>query len=264
MTGQEYQEQKIVLVTGASSGIGRATAFLLSHGNYKIILVARRSDKLNTLKNEIGTNAISMPCDCSNYIDLKNLCQEILGIFGAPDIIIHCAGAGVWREIEETTPEQLKSMMAVPFESAFNINAIFIPEMMKKKSGLLIHVNSPVCYFPWGGATGYASARWALRGMHEALNQDLEGMGVKSCQITFGEVKSEYFESNPNSHEKIPKISFFIPVQTPEQCAKVIERVIGKPKRNTFHPLMLRVFIILNQFFPFITESSIRFTQRKR
>ena len=264
MISGENTINKFVLITGASSGIGRATAILLSRSNYKIILVARRSDKLDSLKNSIGTNVTSMPCDCSDYFALKNMCRKILDDFGVPDIIIHCAGAGVWREIEETTPEQLKSMMAVPFESAFNINAIFLPEMIKKKSGLLVHVNSPVCYFPWAGATGYASARWALRGLHEALNQDLEGLGIRSCQIVFGEVKSDYFESNPNSHQKIPRISVFIPVQTPDQCATVIKNVIRKPKRNTFHPFMLRIFIIIHQLFPIISEFLIKITQRKR
>ena len=264
MTFRQHSRKEIVLVTGASSGIGRAAAVLLSEGDYQVILVARRSDKLNKIINEIGESSISIPCDCSKPQEIKTLCQTILEDIGVPDIIIHCAGAGIWREIEETSPEQLKSMMAVPFESAFNINAFFIPEMIKKKSGLLIHINSPVCYFPWAGATGYASARWALRGMHEALNQDLEKLGVRSCQIIFGEVTSEYFKSNPNSHHKIPKISAFIPIQTPEKCAKVIKKVIKKPRQNTFHPLILRVFLIAHQFLPIFTEMLIRLTQRKR
>ena len=87
------------------------------------------------------------------------------------------------------------------------------------------------------GATAYTASRWALRGLHEALRQDLRGTGVTSSLIYFGEVSSEYFEANPDSHEHIPSLGSWIPVSTPERCAEVILGVVRRPRAVVFHPL---------------------------
>jgi short-subunit dehydrogenase len=80
-----------------------------------------------------------------------------------------------------------------------------------------------------------------LRGLHEALCQDLRGTGVRSSLVYFGEVSSEYFEANPGSHEHIPKLAAPIPLSTPERCADVLLRVVRRPRRVVFYPFALRL-----------------------
>ena len=104
--------------------------------------------------------------------------------------------------------------------------------MLARRSGVMIHVNSPAAEMVWPSCTGYAAARFALRGLHEALSQDLAGTGVRSCQVIFGEVSSEYWENNPGSRAYVPKISKTIPVMTPEACARVLLRVAERPRRQ--------------------------------
>jgi NADP-dependent 3-hydroxy acid dehydrogenase YdfG len=133
-------------------------------------------------------------------------------------------------------------MMGAPYFAAFNMTHAFMPELLRRRKGLIIHVNSPACRLVWPGATGYAAARWALRGLHEALCQDLAGTGVRSAHVLLGKVNSDYFAANPGSEEHLPGAAKIIPVLTPEECARVIMDIVHRPRREVVYPFMLRMF----------------------
>ena len=132
-------------------------------------------------------------------------------------------------------------MMAAPFLAAFNVCHAFMTDMLDARAGTIIHVGSPASRIPWPGATGYSSSRWALRGLHESLCQDLRGTGVASCHVVFGEVSSPYFDHNPGVRESMPKLGRLIPVISSERCAEVIARTARHPRRQVVTPTMLRL-----------------------
>ena len=132
-------------------------------------------------------------------------------------------------------------MMGAPYFAAANTSRAFLEDMLNNGKGHLIHVGSPASVMPWPGATGYTASRWALRGLHEALWQDLRGTGVRTSMVYFGEVTSEYFEANPGSHRYMPSLAAPIPVSSPEQCAEVLLKVVYRPRRVVFYPFTLRV-----------------------
>ena len=147
--------------------------------------------------------------------------------------------------------------------AAANTCRAFIEDMMARKQGLFIHVGSPASVMPWPGATAYTASRWALRGLHEALCQDLRGTGVRSSLVYFGEVSSEYFEANPGSHEHIPTLAAPIPVSTPERCAEVLLKVVCRPRRVVFYPFALRFMAWLAAITPGPTRWLIARTGRR-
>src|SRR5205823_5735359 len=106
---------------------------------------------------------------------------------------------------------EVQSMLGAPYLAAFHVTHAFMAAMLSAGRGVVIHVQSPASRIPFPGATAYASARFALRGLHEALCQDLRGTGVTSCEVMFGEVSSSYFDNNPGTHEHIPKIANLVP-----------------------------------------------------
>jgi uncharacterized protein len=114
--------------------------------------------------------------------------------------------------------------------------------MLARRSGQVIHIDSAASIVPWPGATGYTATRSALRGLHEALLQDLRGTGIRSSRIVFGEVSSQYFAHNAGTHERIPTISRTIPVTSPERCAEAILGVIGSRRELVVHPFTLRLY----------------------
>jgi NADP-dependent 3-hydroxy acid dehydrogenase YdfG len=234
----------IAVVTGASSGIGAATARALAAGGWRVVLVARRADRLEALADELsatGGEARPEPLDAADGTAVDAMADRVRAAWGEPELVVNSAGAGLWRFLEETTAEQVDTMIGAPYLAAAHTSRAFLGAMIAAGRGLLVHVGSPASVIPWPGAATYTASRWALRGLHEALIQDLRGTGVASSLVYFGEVSSAYFEANPGSQEHIPRLGRWIPVTTPERCAEVILRVVRHPRRVAYHPVALRL-----------------------
>lgn len=256
----------LAVVTGASSGIGAATAVALASKGWRLVLVARTRSKLEEVAASVsafGGISTVEAVDAADGAEVLSMADRICGTMGVPDLIVNSAGAGRWLFIEETSPEELQRMMEAPFLAAFNTCHAFMEDMLERRSGTLIHVGSPAARIPWPGATGYTSSRWALRGLHEALCQDLRGTGVRSCHVVFGEVSSPYFDNNPGTRESMPTLGKIIPVLTPEQCARIILRTVERPRRHVVAPTALRLMYWLAAVAPGPTRWLIAHTGRR-
>ena len=231
-----------------------------------MVLVARRESRLSELAGEIssaGGEAIAEPLDGADGGAVLAMAGRVLSAWGSPSLVVNSAGAGVWRFLEETSPVQIAEMMGAPYLAAANISHAFLASMLAAGRGHLVHVGSPASVMPWPGATAYTASRWALRGLHEALHMDLVGTGVRTSLVYLGEVSSEYFEANPDSHQHIPKIGSWIPVSTPERCAEVILGVVRRPRRVVYYPFALRLMAWFAAVFPGPTRGLIALTGRR-
>jgi len=258
---------RVAVVTGASSGIGAATARLLGVRGWSVVLVARRAARLEALAGEIeraGGRVLVSALDAADADAVDAMARTTLGRFGVPDVVVNSAGGGVWRWMEDTSREELDGMLGAPFLAAWNTTRAFLPAMLERRSGTVVHIGSPASLAPWPGATGYTTSRWALRGLHEALRQDLAGTGVRTCHVVFGEVTSEYFEANPDTHQHIPRVARIIPVITPERAAQVVVRTIDRPRTQVFHPRVLGLMQVANRLSPGSVALLARRTGRRR
>ena len=102
--------------------------------------------------------------------------------------------------------------------------------------------------------------RAVQRGLHEALRADLHGTGVRSCHLVLGKVSSEYFQHNPGAEERIPAISRTIPTLTPEECARIIARLMRRPRAQAVYPFMLRMYYWMSLVFPGAVRTLLRVT----
>lgn len=255
---------ELAVITGASSGIGAATARRLAAGGRKVVLVARSRSPLEELAGEIGDRAVVEVCDAGEGDAVLEMAERVRRIHGVPDLIVNCAGAGRWEWIEDTSPTEAAEMMRAPYLAAYNVTRAFIRGMLDRRSGIVIHVNSPAAFVTWPSTTGYAASRWALRGFHEALSDDLWRTGVQSCHLVFGRVSSAYFDHNPGTAEKLPLLGKTMRAVTPQKCAEVIEDLARRPRRQVFFPFQLRLYYWSFLLLPWFTHWLMRSTGSTR
>ena len=226
---------RLVVVTGASAGIGEAIARRLAAGGDRVVLLARRLDRLQALADEIGGHPYAV--DLAVAADVEQVCRRILDEHGTPDVIINNAGAGRFTSIEETSNDEAAQQMALPYFAAFHTTRGFIEPMLARGSGVIFQINSPVAVVPWPGAVGYAAARFALRGFTEALRQDLHGTGLQVGSLMPTRVHSDYFDANPESVERVPRVEWMVGTMTPDEVAEAVERCLARrPGKDSHAP----------------------------
>ena len=255
---------KTALITGASSGIGADAARHLAKAGFQVTLVARNQQRLEAVAAEISTPTVVDACDVSSGDEVLKLADRVRSRTGVPDVVVNSAGAGQWKFIEDTLPEEASQMIEVPFLAAFYMTHAFMRDMVTRGSGVFVHVNSGASIFPWPSSVGYTSARWALRGLNEALNQDLVGTGVSSCNLVLGRVESPYFDNNPESEEAMPGVSKLVRNLSTDECGRLIAKLTRRPKREVVHPGLLYAFSLVNRVTPSLVRYLLRTTGKKR
>ena len=250
-------EGKTVLITGASQGIGAATAELVAARGARVVLVARSAQGLSEHAERItatGGRAVVQTADLADSAQIVALAARILGEFGPPDVLVNNAGVGRWLFLDETEQDELTGMAAVPFLAAARLTRELLPAMRERGTGRIVNVNSPISRMPIPGATGYTSARYALRGLTAALRLDLRSTGIGVSEVIPSKVNSQYWVNNPGAEDRVPSISRLIPDVTPEQCAAAIVSVIEKDRTELIFPWQLKAFEIGSRLFPGMTH----------
>lgn len=246
---------KVALITGASSGLGAATARALADAGARVLLVARRSPELEQVAGSIRSgSATTYSVDLSSASAVAELAERINGDVGTPDIIVNNAGAGRWKFVDETSPEEAVQMMAVPYFATFFVVHAFLPAMLRRNSGHIVNVSSVASRFVWPGATAYTAARWAVRGFSEALRADLARTNIRVTLFESGVIQSDYWAHNPGSRERVPKMGKLIPELTAEAAANAIVRGIDREQKLVVVPFMMKLTYWQHALFPGVVQ----------
>ncbi len=259
---------RVVVVTGASSGIGAATALAVARRHARAVaLLARTAAALDRVAGEVrALGAEALPCavDLADPAAVERARAAVERSLGVPDVLVNDAGAGRWLFVEETSPREAVQMMAVPYFAAFHATRAFLSGMVSRGSGHVVNVTSPAAWVPWPGATGYAAARWAMRGFTEALRADLRGTGVGVTLFAPGKVSSPYFEHNPGVEERMPGVARLYRTLTPEEAAEALVRGVERGAGLVVAPALLRLTVWFQRFWPGAVSSLVVRTGAKR
>jgi len=245
MKDQPFFQDKVVLITGASSGIGRATALIFAQLNAKVVLASRNEEKLKALKQEIeskGGQALIIKTDVSSFEDTQRMVMTAILKWGKIDLLI--ANAGVY--IKDISHEiNIKS-----FEESFNINFFgtlhsiksVLPEMKRQGKGHIVIVNSLDAKKGIIGDSPYVAAKSALDGFGDVLRQELKGCGINITSIYPARVETPMIEKI-----RVPWIS---PKISPFKVAKAIVKGIKRNKAIVIVPSSNFLLGSLNNMFP--------------
>ncbi len=249
-----FFQDKVAIVTGASSGIGRATALALAREGARVALAARREGLLQEVAHEIeaqGGEALVVPTDVTDREQVQNLVNCTLEQWGQVDILVANAGVYVRSPIRELRVEDLEYSMAVNFYGSVYPVLAVLPHMLERRQGHIVLVTS------MDGKKGippdapYVAAKFALAGFGDVLRQELHGTGVYATVVFPGRVDTPLIENL-----KVPRISAKIP---PEKVAAAILRGIRRRQPEIIVPWQARMLIYAHVLSPRLADWGVRF-----
>jgi len=188
-------EDPVFLITGASSGIGAATARRAAEQGYRLVLAARSEDKLQELAGELGgpERMLAQPCDVTSFEEQQKLVARTLETFGALDVAFANAGFGAARGFQQGDPEQWRAMVLTNVLGvAYTIRAT-LPALEQSRGHFLL-TSSVAGRRPLPGSL-YSATKFAVSAMGEALRQDVGGSGIRVTLIAPGKVDTPFFDS---------------------------------------------------------------------
>ncbi len=247
--------QKVVIITGASSGIGRALSQLYVDRGAKVVMAARNEEKLNTLAEELtvkGGDVYPVKTDVSKEVDCKNLIDKTLEKYGRVDILINNAGISMRAMFKDTDLEVIRQLMNVNYWGTVQCTKYALPHILKQK-GSIVGVISIVGHVGLPARTGYASSKFAIRGFLDTLRIEhlKDGLHVLVAAPGFTEsnIRKTALTGDGNQQGDTPRNESGM--MTSEEVAQRIAKAIDKRKRSlilTFTEGKLTVF--LGKFFP--------------
>lgn len=261
-------EGKIVLVTGASSGIGRQAAFdFASAGAMVIILVARTESKLAELENiikvskEVGhVNVVSYCCDVANKQQVLQLAGEVIGRFGYVDILVNNAGIGIYGRLVDQTAEDLESVMRTNYLGTAYLTKALLGPMLKRRSGHIVNIASVAGSFGVAGLAGYSASKYAVLGFSESLYHELHGSGVRITVVSPIGVKTNFF-NHPSFGMKPNFAGFFL---EPKTVSKAILKASCSSRLEIIVPFYIRGGVWLKDTFPYMLNPLIGWLFRRQ
>jgi NADP-dependent 3-hydroxy acid dehydrogenase YdfG len=218
----------VFLITGASTGIGEATARRAVEAGYRVVLGARSLDKLETLAEELGGEemAFAQRCDVTEWADQEALVQAALDRYGRIDVALANAGFGAKRGFLEESPEFWKSMVLTNvYGCALTIRAT-LPALKESKGHLLL-TGSVAGRRALAGSL-YSATKWAVTAMGEAARLELNGTGVRVTLIEPGSVDTPFFDSPPEG------------ALEPDDIARAVLYAVSQPPHVDVNELLIR------------------------
>jgi short-subunit dehydrogenase len=242
---------KVTLVTGASAGIGLAVARKLAGGGMKVVLVARRKDRLAAIAEELrsrGLTALAMPADLMHQEERERVYDEARRLWGDVDILVNNAGLGWYGYACRMPWEVAREMIEVNVAALVHLTLLCLPEMKARGSGHIINVGSIAGCLPEQGVGVYAATKAFLDSFTRSLYRELRGTGVHLSVVRAGSVATE-FQQVARARQgggTVPAEGLAV---RPEQVANVVWRLVSRPTRQVFVPWYVRFATWLEPLF---------------
>jgi len=243
---------KVIIVTGASSGIGEATARQFGQEGAKVVLAARRIDRLESLAQEIdamgtGAETLVVQADLSKLEDIQSLISQTLSKFGRIDVLVNNAGFGRLDWLENLDPKK-------DIQAQFDVNVLGVvqttrqalPVMIKQRSGHIINMCSMAGLVATPTYTIYAACKHAVHGFSEALRREVKPWGINVSMIYPGGVTTE-FNQHAGIKRKTQATTPRFLLLTAEDVGRAVVQLVRRPRAMWILPWLWSFTVLLNR-----------------
>jgi NADP-dependent 3-hydroxy acid dehydrogenase YdfG len=237
-------EGKVVVITGASSGLGEAAARLLADEGATVVLGARREDRISALADELtrrGDKALAVPTDVSRRDQVQRLVDRAVEAYGRIDVLINNAGLMPLSPLDRLKVDEWDRMIDVNLKGVLYGIAAVLPHMRQRKSGHIINVSSVAGHKVRAGGAVYAATKHAVRALSEGLRQEVKPYNIRTTVISPGVVLSELpnTASDPDVSANLQKMYGDLGIP-PESFARAVMYAMSQPEDVDVNEILFR------------------------
>jgi hypothetical protein len=246
---------KTVVITGASSGIGRAAALEFARRGANVVLAARRREKLDAVAAEcraLGVQATPVVTDVS----VRDDCQRLIASVPRIDVLVSNAGYGIYDPIEIAKTSDLESMMQTNYFGAVYCTQAVLPQMLERREGAIVVVSSITGIMGYASMGGYCASKFALNGFAEALRSEVIGRGVRVSMVCPATTDTDFFQIA--ERDKMPGASRMMLAMKPEKVARVVCDAAADGRYRRILPLFAHVYMRFKEIFPRAAHTLMR------
>lgn len=240
-------KDKVVVIMGASSGIGEATANLLAQKGAKLTIAARRMNRLEEIvQHNVGAEILPVEADVSKADEVQNVIDKTVEKYGRVDVMFNNAGIMPVNNLAEIARDEWQNIADINVKGVLNGIASVLPVMKKQKSGHVITTSSVLGYEVLPGYAAYSGSKYAVRAIMEGLRQEERGNNIKTTVIAPGTVQTELFNSinNQEIKEQLESMSDMpgadMQAMQPEEIAQAVAFVIDTPANMAVNEMVIR------------------------
>ena len=247
--------KKTVVVTGASSGIGRAAALEFARRGANLVLAARRGELLENVAKEcraLGADCKIVVTDVTQRAD----CEHLIDMAGSVDVLVNNAGFAIFDAIESARPDDLASMMQTNYFGTVWCTQAVLPQMLARGNGTIVNVASIAGIMGYARMGGYCATKFAVIGFSETLRDEVLGRGVRVAMVCPGTVETDFFEKAERG--KMPGASRLILAIKPEKVARAIANAAEDGRYRRILPLGAAMFIRFKELCPRLAHILMR------
>jgi NAD(P)-dependent dehydrogenase (short-subunit alcohol dehydrogenase family) len=240
-------DEQVVVITGASSGIGRETALRLADKGARVVVSARREEPLDDLAAQIksqGGDAVSIPADVSVYEEVESLARDAVSTYGRIDTWVNNAGVLLVSEFEKADLGEARRVFDVNFWGEYHGCKAVLPVMKLQGSGTIINVTSVTAKRPLPLMSAYSASKAAINGLSESLRAELADSGVELCIVMPATIDTPLYEHARSKEGAAPKAA--PPIYPPSEVAKAIEMCAVSPRRMVYAGPAGQMFAVSN------------------
>jgi short-subunit dehydrogenase len=257
---------KVVIVTGASSGIGRAIAIALARERVRLVLVARRESLLLELEREAhtaGAATLSLTLDLREQANVETMIRTTRDHYGRIDVLINNAGFGFYGSVESTPSDVVREIFALNFEAPVRACQLAIPIMRAQGSGHIINISSVAGRrgLPLSGI--YSATKFALNGISESLRVEVKDAGIDVTIVNPGATLTDFADSVRRGDVRVG----FKPlghIQSAEEVAGAVVRCMKQPRAEVFPYAVSRFLVWANALSPVLVDRVMARIYRRR